>query len=237
MEFWVFEVVTVIVAHMGSVVVGTNQILLTITRYSCYSLVLFTTAHLFAFSPQFLLSVVAVCAVDRGHRADKSAACQKAVQEGAYHGLAVYTRRLRFNGPGCRADVDAARLFRYVLKVFVLVTHTHNTLRTSADLLHRLFVSRVYFHEQRRHHKPVAHPGAVQRGLPGCVRRVRLGAGCAARHLASVGPAGVSICTSLSLPLFSFRILIISRILSYASDGPSSRFGWWVCLWAATWPS
>ena len=33
MEFWVFEVVTVIVAHMGSVVVGTNQILLTITRY------------------------------------------------------------------------------------------------------------------------------------------------------------------------------------------------------------
>lgn len=33
MEFWIFEVVTVIVAHMGSVVVGTNQILLTITRY------------------------------------------------------------------------------------------------------------------------------------------------------------------------------------------------------------
>jgi Na+-driven multidrug efflux pump len=32
MEFWLFEIVTVIIAHMGSVVVGTNQILLTITR-------------------------------------------------------------------------------------------------------------------------------------------------------------------------------------------------------------
>jgi uncharacterized membrane protein len=33
MEFWLFEIVTVIIAHMGSIVVGTNQILMTLTRW------------------------------------------------------------------------------------------------------------------------------------------------------------------------------------------------------------
>jgi Na+-driven multidrug efflux pump len=32
MEFWIFEVTTVIVAHMGSVVVDTYQVLITISR-------------------------------------------------------------------------------------------------------------------------------------------------------------------------------------------------------------
>lgn len=39
MEFWLFEIVTVIIAHMGSIVVGTNQILMTITRWVCLSLI------------------------------------------------------------------------------------------------------------------------------------------------------------------------------------------------------
>jgi hypothetical protein len=32
MEFWTFEVVTIIIAHMGSIVVGTNQILMVTTK-------------------------------------------------------------------------------------------------------------------------------------------------------------------------------------------------------------